>query len=226
MRYKRCCFTLSAFFLLLSLALLATHNKDLAHAADHREAPLLLNQPLVDINDLYAFRPFGLDNLTLIATTNPMIGQPSGNLFDNNASYIFFVDNNSDNVADLELKLTFSGQNPQRYSLDGINGISFRGEVTEFGEAPKIQSSGGVRVFCGPRDDPFFFDGVGFSNFRTQLYLPDNGLRQRAINGTAQDTFGGMNVAAIVLEIPIQFLTKISDPNTGTVRVWAKSFVN
>lgn len=218
-------FAASAFLLTATLGLHLGRTQQDVSAADHTDAPFVRGEPLTDINDLYAFRAFNSNNLTLVMTMNPFINQPSGDLFDPKALYVFYVDSNADNIADFEITFTFSGSNPQRFTVSGINAVPpFSGTVTRFGEAPKVLNFGGISAFCGPRDDPFFFDSVGFNNFTAQLYLPDNGLRRSSINGSPANRFAGTNVSAIVCDIPITFLTGLQSPDAGTVRVWCKTF--
>ena len=84
------------------------------------------------------------------------------------------------------------------------------GDVTEATEEPTpndpiIVSNGDVRAFAGPRDDPFFFDFVGFS---------------RVLAGTGgfsgRDSFGGFNVSALVIELP----TSMIGGSGGILGVW------
>ncbi|HEX6141280.1 MAG TPA: DUF4331 family protein, partial [Geminicoccaceae bacterium] len=60
---------------------------------------------------------------------------------------------------------------------------------------PVIVTGPGILAFAGPRDDPFFFDGVGFNRFvnTTGTFSGD-------------DSFGEHNVSAIVLEFPIRLV--------------------
>ena len=72
--------------------------------------------------------------------------------------------------------------------------------------APTITTTDGVTVFAGPRDDPFFFDLIGFN--RVVAHINDT-----SVNGgpgvadptlfTHIDAFAGFNVQALVIEAPI-----------------------
>jgi hypothetical protein len=61
--------------------------------------------------------------------------------------------------------------------------------------APIVTEVGGIRLFAGQRDDPFFFDFVGFTGFLGASFTP--------AAETPADTFAGTNVSSIVVELPI-----------------------
>jgi hypothetical protein len=66
----------------------------------------------------------------------------------------------------------------------------------------------GIRVFAGPRDDPFFFDVVGFNRFLTGT----GGF-------TGSDGFAGFNVSAIVVEFPVDMVR-----GSGTdLQIWGET---
>ena len=65
----------------------------------------------------------------------------------------------------------------------------------------------GMKVFAGPRDDPFFFD---LAQFKKIL-----GGTATGFNNPGTDTFAGTNVMSIVIELPKSAL------GTGSVNIWA-----
>ncbi len=78
----------------------------------------------------------------------------------------------------------------------------------------------GIKVFCGPRDDPFFVDLGGLFDLLTIRVLPGN-------MGGGIDGLAGFNCHTIALQIPISLLTKDrktpsgpSDPD-AVIGVWA-----
>jgi hypothetical protein len=157
----------------------------------------------------------------VVVSCNRFTGQPTTPLFDNNGRYEVYVDNTGDLSADVTVSVTFSGSAPQQFDL-AVNGTSaVTGDVSGFG-SPIVASAGGIQVFCGPRDDPFFFDLVGFQQFTGAAgpsgYVPSGGgLR----NGTAPvDFFAGGNVSAIVMQLPVAAVTG----GAGTIRAWSKTF--
>jgi hypothetical protein len=66
-----------------------------------------------------------------------------------------------------------------------------------------------MKVFAGPRDDPFFFD---LGQFKAILGGTATGFN---IPGT--DSFAGTNVMALVIEVPKSQL------GSGSVNIWATS---
>ena len=79
-----------------------------ALGADHLEAPALIGQGSVDINDLFLFRANNANNSVMVLTVNPFAGSGSGTTFNSDASYQFQFDNNGDSVPDITYSTTFS----------------------------------------------------------------------------------------------------------------------
>jgi len=72
---------------------------------------------------------------------------------------------------------------------------------------------GGVKVFAGECDDPFFFDIPGFSRLVGSIRTtgtPDVGQLNRG-----RDTFAGYNVMAIAMSIPVSALQGTSGSKVG-----------
>lgn len=165
-------------------------------AADHKEAPSVSERPPSDIADLYAFTsPTNPDNLVMVMTVNPFSVPEEGIAFNfsPNLLYIFNIDVDGDARADSYAILDFTES--QSFTLN-MPGVEISGQATAPTEEPIandpiVASEGGISVFAGPRDDPFFFDFVGFN---------------RVLGGTGgfsgTDSFAGYNVSAIVVEVP------------------------
>lgn len=177
----------------------------LATAADHLDAPNVMGMGDVDINDLYAFQsPTNPDNTVLIMTVNPAAGAISGQFFNTGAEYTLNVDNTGDAVADVTYTTTFGpiAALSQAYAVSR-NGVPYAAGTTG---GPASVSSGGGTATAGIYEDPFFFDLNGFT---------DN------LNFTGDDFFAGLDVSAIVLEVPSSELNG-ADSNIG---VWASTSV-
>jgi hypothetical protein len=195
-----------------------------ARGADHADAPGLSGDAQADINDLYAFRsPENPDNLVVALTVNPLTAPPqnASTTFGSDVAYNIHVDNTGDNVADATVTVTFSGDT---FAVAGLGTAPITGKVTPgtnaaSANAPVITNAGGIRLFAGQRDDPFFFDLVGFKNFVAAPFTPANGLRPAG--ETPSDTLAGLNVSAIVIELPITAVTGASNSNTGVIKAWA-----
>ncbi len=191
-----------------------------ANAADHRDSPSVENDPSADIADVYAFRsPANNDNLVVALDVNGVTAPADLRNFGQDASYLIHVDTNGDLNADANVKVTFSGST---FSVAGLGSTPITGDVTPPGSTtPKITDANGIKVFAGPRDDPFFFDLPGFKNFVAHPQAPAKGLRPAG--ETPVDFFAGTNISSIVIELPITALTGAPTSNTGTIKAWVST---
>ena len=207
-----------ALGLVLMSASLVTYRAD---AADHRDSPSVEGDAAADITDVYAFRSSeNPDNLVVALDVNPLTA-PASNAttrFADGVDYRIHVDNTGDLVADATVVVRFTGN---QFSVSGLGATPITGTVTPAGTAPMVTNAGGIKVFAGLRDDPFFFDLTAFKAFTSAPYTPAAGLR--AAGQTPSDTFAGTNVSAIVLELPITALTGAANSNTGTIRTWVST---
>ncbi len=73
----------------------------------------------------------------------------------------------------------------------------------------KLVEANGIKVYAGPRDDPFFFD---LNQFKAII-----GGTATSFNNPGTDAFAGTNVLSIVVEVPKSML------GTGAVNIWATS---
>jgi hypothetical protein len=191
-----------------------------ANAADHRDSPSVENDPSADITDLFAFRsPTNNNDLVVALNVNPLTPPAEMRTFAQDVSYEIHVDNTGDLNADATVKVTFSG-NPLMFKVEGLGANPITGQVTSPGSTtPMITDANGIKVFAGPRDDPFFFDLVGFKNFVAHPAAPALGLRPAG--QTPVDQFAGTNISTIEIELPITALTGAANSNTGTIKAWA-----
>lgn len=160
-----------------------------AHAADHLDAPGVMSDGSLDINDLYAFQsPTNPDNSVLILTVNPGAGAISGTDFSSTGLYQLQIDNNGDALPDITYEATFGAPvaGGQAFSLTRTEGAvtTALAAGTTGTDAPV---AGGGTVRADIFEDPFFFDLNGFND---------------GFNFTGDDFFAGLDVSAIVLEIP------------------------
>lgn len=210
--------------LLTVLAAVVAVTGGIIYAADHLDAPAVSNQT-TDITDVYVFNGENTNNLVFVANTQGLLSPSATGAakFDEKTLIEFNIDNNGDNVEDLVLQaIVMNGKmrvyGPYRPAATGTRSVivpssfSVQADVTPYGQAAKIGEENGIKVFAGPRDDPFFFDLVQY---------------QKVIAGTASgfnnpgdDTFKGTNVMSIVIEVPKSRLGAIS---TGALSVWAES---
>ena len=103
----------------------------------------------------------------------------------------------------------------------GAKEVELDGRSTGFGKSPVVnRKPNGVRFFAGRRDDPFFFDLLGFIN----ILGPGRSLLGcgAATSHPELDTFKGQNVSSIVIELPSSLLEPNGNPHIG---VWATTNV-
>jgi hypothetical protein len=154
--------------------------------ADHREAPLINQDPAADLNDVLVFlSPVDPSRIVFALTVNPFAvpGVRASYSFDPDVLYQIKVDNTGDAREDLVIQVTFAGFEPARDprcpSGPGGQFVTVRGpfrpvrtgvannrlgpkapEVTGCSnqELTGTDSADGIRVFAGLRDDPFVTD--------------------------------------------------------------------
>jgi len=190
-----------------------------ASGADHGDAPLAKANHGEDLADVYAFSGGG-GSIVLAMTVNPLTMPGDAPTFDQGGLYQFRIDNNGDAVPDVTYNVTFgaagtdgvqsvtvkkaTGAAADGFSTGGTDVIS--GSTTAPGAgAPNIETAGSVKLFAGLRDDPFFFD---LNAFKAGLKFRNPG----------NDFFKGLNLSAIVLQLPA---TDFLASGKTTAGVWA-----
>ncbi len=194
------------------------------YAADHVDTPAVTNQP-TDITDLYVFR--GSDPSTLVFVANSQgLTSPAnstGLKFDENTVLEFNIDKTGDNVEDLVIQCKYDATSnkmqiygPIAPSATGTKSklegsVSAEVAVTAYGAtATSATGSTGIKVFAGPRDDPFFFD---LNRYKAILAGTAPGF-----SSTGTDTFAGTNVLSVVVELPKTLIGA-----TGNINVWLET---
>lgn len=207
-------------------------------AADHKDSPAVLDDPASDLNDLYAW--VDTDNDRLIVAATMYQGAPPTAAFATDTGYVFHVASQDDLLAPTsqtahQIIATFDQNGDIHVWLDGTHVVS-----GDPGAAAGL-SGGGVRVFAGLRDDPFFFNIIGFVNTATLVHDAATSLTFDAAGCPALDeaTAGvlvdqlahgsdgadpvdyvrGFNVLAIVVEVDLALLTDGGD----VLGVWAST---
>lgn len=182
-------------------------------AADHLDAPFVSTDGQIDINDIYAFQsPSNPDNTVLIMTVNPLAGVQSPTTFRTDQPYQFQIDNNGDAKDDVTIKARFFNTpdaGVQRVRITkGNDSLLFEGLTNQNIPMKPWQPGTGLARF-GVFDDPFFFDLVAF---RDNLnFCP---------GGTGTDFFAGLNVSAIVIDLPSAALG--ATPQNPAIGVWGR----
>jgi len=197
------------------------------YAADHIDAPAVTNQT-TDITDMYVFRAADPNNLVFVANTQGLRSpaQTAALKFDANTLIEFNIDTNGDAIEDLVLQGAYDAatnkmrvygpvapsEKGTRSKIEGS--VAAEVAVTAYGAAtPAIgTSTSGIKVFAGPRDDPFFFD---LNQYKAIL-----AGTATSFNNPGTDTFAGTNVLSLVVEVPKTLLGTVTG---GKVNVWLET---
>ncbi|HJS18492.1 MAG TPA: DUF4331 family protein [Anaerolineales bacterium] len=184
-----------------------------ASAADHLDAPGLTppgGDTRVDITDVYAFQsPANPDNTVLVMGVNPLEGVLNDGTFRPAAYYEFKIDSTGDGNEDLTYRVTFSKPNgslQQKLTLKALPAMKGATTMVKGMTGTNIAIPGGGWISAGAYDDPFFFDLNGF--LALDFCNPGTNF------------FNGLNISAIVLEVPSSWL------GSNNIGVWARTVVN
>ena len=192
-------------------------------SADHIDAPSVTNAP-TDIADFYAFEsPVNNQNLVFAATLQGLLtpASTSSANFSENVLIEFNIDNNGDNVEDLVIQAiprdgrmyVFGPYVPGQTgttSRINLNESPVSAAITQYGQNAQSNTTNGISVFAGPRDDPFFFDLGAYQNIL--------GGNATSFSDPGTDTFAGTNVLALVVEVPKNQLG-----STGSINTWIET---
>lgn len=179
-------------------------------ASDHDEAPLVKADASVDITDLYVFDSGGGKTTIIVcfAGFNDSRMQPDkAALYDGDALYTIWVDNNGDNQADFKFYWRYGANDKDQIGVQwtGIPGV----DDTAVGPVETVFDAGPfARVWTGHADDPFFFDAAGY------LMTIDMGA---PMFDSTRDFLKGYNVTAAAIEIDTDVLTG----GMNQIQVWA-----
>jgi hypothetical protein len=198
-------------------------------AADHIDAPAVTGASSAslnsDITDIYAFQSPADNSKMVFAINTQGLLSPAATAtasFPSNVMYELNIDNSGDNVEDLVIQFLIQNGKVKAYgpvapgstgltSTVKTNGPVTEAAVTSYGAAPVIgTNSNGIRIFAGPRDDPFFFDLVRFKEVIAGT--------QPGFRNPGMDTFAGTNVMSLVAEVPKSLLGSAT-----TINVWAET---
>jgi hypothetical protein len=209
-------------FFIAGLAAAAIITGGIIYAADHIDTPAVTGQSS-DITDVYVFRGQDVNNMVFVANTQGLMspGATATAKFDPNTVLEFNIDNNNDNVEDLVIQAIFKDGKMKVYGpvapsatgtkskLEGA--VTVEVDVTPYGTAPIIATQNGIKLFAGPRDDPFFFD---LTQFRKVIAGTAS-----SFNNPGTDTFAGTNVLSVVVELPKSVLNATG----GKINVWLET---
>ena len=207
-------------------------------AGDHIDAPST-NGTTSDLTGFYAFEGANPNNVVLVANIQGLL--PSGDAtmnanFDEDVLVEFNIDTTGDLVEDLVIQAIRRGEHMHFFGPAAPGGTGLESEIMTYAdeyivpissgetdaEAIVHTASNGMQFFAGPRDDPFFFD---LNQFNAIL----NGEAPNGFSETGSDTFAGMNVLSVVVELPKSMLgtgtpgINPNHPNTPIFNMWIES---
>ncbi len=209
----------------------------LARGSDHQDTPDVELNPASDMTDVYAFPGASPDRTVLVLNSWAFItpAQTSNTYFDPNLLYQFKIDNNTDGIEDKVIQITFNGtgaaqtvevRGPMPPPVVGAMGnMVAKVAPAVTGRINSVLGSvGGMEVFAGWRDDPFFIDLEQFFRIIPDrkpvtgplAQLPDTATAS-AFRSPGIDYVKGFNVLSIVIEVPTAWLTAGGNPKIG---VW------
>jgi hypothetical protein len=189
--------------------------------ADHIDSPTVAGTG-TDITDYYAFEsPENDDNIVFVINVQGLLApsETGAASFDEDVMLELNIDNSSskDNMEDLVIQAMFEDgkvkvygpTSPAEKGLSSTlmnSGNAVEAMITSYGANPVTGSSNGMKVFAGPRDDPFFFD--------LNAYKAVIAGTATEFNDPGTDTFAGTNVLSVVIEVPKSSL------GSGTINTW------
>jgi Domain of unknown function (DUF4331) len=215
--------------ILLFAAIAVTLAGSILIAADHIDAPAVTGpgntSPGTDITDVYAFQS-PADNTKMVFVVNSQgLLSPTASAtasFPSNVMYEINIDNTGDNMEDLVIQALVQNGKIRVYgpvapavagttSTVQTSGAMTETSVTAYGSSANVgTNTNGIKVFAGPRDDPFFFDLARFKEIIAGT--------QTSFRATGVDFFAGTNVMSIVVEVPKTMLGTAT-----TINVWAET---
>lgn len=164
-----------------------------AIAADHIEAPGTEADAAADISDFYAwFESAGSAGQIVTVINFAGAGATtSAGVYDPDVLYAVHVDNDNDNVADFDVYMRFGQNSAGDWGIQ-VQNIPGGDTLVEGPVGQVLEAGGGLKVYAGRRDDPFFFDLAGFTttlSTGTVSFDPN------------RDFFAGLNVTSIVVSM-------------------------
>ncbi|MES1215399.1 MAG: DUF4331 family protein [Bacteroidota bacterium] len=204
-------------------------------AADHIDAPAVTGTGSVslgtDITDVYAFQsPADNTKMVFVINTQGLLSPTASAAaqFPGNTMYELNIDNNGDNVEDMVIQCMVKNGKVRAYGpvAPAATGTTStvvasapyaEAGVTGYTATSPVSGTGsnGVKVFAGPRDDPFFFD---LKRYKEVIAGTATAFHAGTAEDPATDAFAGTNVMSIVVEVPKTLLGSAT-----SINVWAES---
>jgi hypothetical protein len=210
-----------------------------AMAADHADGPATTADPTADITDVFAWVKGGKTYLVMDIGKD----MPKTAKFSNAVKYVFHTTSAASYGAakkkSLDVICTFSATQTIQCWAGASEYVTGDASTT----TGVSSADGKMKVFAGLRNDPFFFNLVGFKSVAEAVHaaaigspplqfddgcpvLDTNtasflvsGLSSSADGGTAANTFAKFNTLALVIELD----TTVVDAGGPIMGVWAST---
>ena len=203
-------------------------------SADHAESPGADADPAADLADVFIFpSPESATKMVGAITFGGRSAPRSridGSFYcDRNVLYTLNIDRADgggafDNIPDIQVQVRFARNKSgacgvQLQNVPGAGG-TFSGPIETI-----VTGGGGLRAFAGLRNDPFFFDGEGYTALVASFAAPGAsgdpvtafGLGARA----RRDSFANRNVSAVVFEMDLNSVSPLVGAARAPIRVWS-----
>jgi hypothetical protein len=184
-----------------------------ALAADHIDSPGAVAEPTADITDVFAWTNADATKINLIMNVGPFDSAAS---FSTAVTYAFHIESTAEyGVAGTKSIVTCEFYDGVNIECWAPNSTYVTGDASSTSGIANADSS--LKVFAGPRNDPFFMEFTGFTNAVAAVVdlgvLPDgtcppvNGAISNALldaltaGGNPVDTFSGATVQSLVVQI-------------------------
>lgn len=217
----------------------ASLSAPLAQAADHVDGTTVTTDASTDIGDLYAWMDGTATTLNMVMTVNPSADKNTSK-FSSSALYVFHVMSKasfSDTgvYPETSVVCSFTNATPQTVQCwAGENEYVTGNPNTGIG---LVSQTGKMRVFAGPRNDPFFFNLAGFNNAVTAIkpFLTSTNRDvagcpminaagvtsiKSAFSNSPMDAYAGKNVLALVVTLEKSLVTT---PQRQTITVYGST---
>jgi hypothetical protein len=208
-----------------------------AFAADHLDSPAASAEPTADITDVYAWMTSDAERVNLVLNVAPDAGGSMS--FPTSTVYAFHV-NSSEGYGMAQTETLVRCKFYDENAIECWAGDEY--VVGDPSNPAGITSEGGeMRVFAGLRNDPFYFELVGFNETVAAVRAAAGSLTfdedgcpaldaatstalvtqlQRGMAGApASNTFEGQNVLSIVVQLDKDVVTTGGD----VLGVWAST---
>jgi Domain of unknown function (DUF4331) len=235
-----------------------------ARGSDHQDSPTVVANPLADITDVFAFPdPHDAAKVALVMDVRPLIpsGMYGGIALDPSLLYQFKIANTGvasgsfteNTVIQFTADSDGTGQNITLYGPGKPNEVGTSNTLIgktgtfAFGKVASLKND--IKVFVGPRRDPFFFDLAQFfkilpdRNYMNHPHTPPatatsfrfaSRSQKIVLNGVSYGTAGSngckiakpkdflapYDVLSIVIEMPKKLLAPASG-SPGVIGLWA-----